>query len=247
MSEKQKNVNVYDQYLPLVKKIVHQFLIRIPKSCLSGEEIKDMEGAAWEGLSLGLVRYEESNKSSTSLITFLSYQIRFSILNYIQNESRTVRISSYKQGKMRQHGESGFKKNVSLDLNEGFFLENNNSNGEEEALPVNGGNINNIGSSIFGDSTYNMESYEDYAGSIDDILYQQIVKVISPESEVQYRNINILCEDFGICGFEKLDRKVISKKYGISDANICLIIKRQIQKMRDNDNFKQYLRSTFLS
>lgn len=243
MSEKQKNVNVYDQYLPLVKKIVHQFLIRIPKSCLSGEEIKDMEGAAWEGLSLGLVRYEESNKSSTSLITFLSYQIRFSILNYIQNESRTVRISSYKQGKMRQQGESGFKKNVSLDLNEGFFGEFGKEDTEEN-LPAPTG----IGcTSIFGDSTYNMESYEDYAGSIDDILYQQIVKVISPESEVQFRNINILCEDFGICGFEKLDRKVISKKYGISDANICLIIKRQIQKMRDNDNFKQYLRSTFLS
>lgn len=234
-----KNVNVYIQYLPLVKKIVHQFLIKIPKSSLSTDEIKDMEGAAWEGLSLGLHKFEQNNETGTTLLTFLSYQIKFSILNYIQNESRTVRISSYRQGIMKHNGESGFKKNLSLDND--HFKHNMEDTEEQEDQ------TNSHWNKIYGNIEEDIVDYEAYANSKDDVLYQQIVNTIQPETEVQYRNINILCEDFGICGFEKLERKVICKKYGITDGNISIIIKKLIGKLSNNEYFKQYLRRTFLS
>ncbi len=237
-----KKINVYDQYLPLVKKIVHQFLIKIPKSGIRQEEIQDIEGAAWEGLSLGLHKYEQNNDTGTTLLTFLSYQIKFSILNYIQNESRTVRISSYMQGVMKHNGESGFKKNVSLD-NDHFKP---NMEGTEEQEEEVNSRLSKIYGSIEDTGGVSM-NYEEYANSKDDVLYQQIVNTIQPQTEVQYRNINILCEDFGICGFEKLERKVICKKYGITDGNICIIVKKLIKKLSNNKYFKQYLRRTFLS
>ena len=110
MNTEKERDELAKKYMPLVKKISHQML----NQC--SLEYEEIEGFARVGLVLAMNSYDE-NKSSMSFTSWAAYGIRNAILNGINDTSRTIAISYYKQKKMKENGE---EIPTSISLNQNF-------------------------------------------------------------------------------------------------------------------------------
>lgn len=97
------------QYMPLVKKISYQLF---NKSSLEYEEV---EGYAWEGFVLAMNKYDPE-RSNLSFKQYAAWSIRNSILNGINADSRTIKVSYYKQKQMKEN-EQEMPFSISLEKN----------------------------------------------------------------------------------------------------------------------------------
>ena len=105
-TEKERN-ELAKQYEPLVNKLTKQYTSRIQ---VEWNVVKSM---AQEGLVIAMNSYDET-KSKMTFTQFAAFAIRNNILSKLDEELRTVKLSSYAQKKVKEAGESLFN-TVSID------------------------------------------------------------------------------------------------------------------------------------
>lgn len=99
-----------EKYTPLVKKISNQMFKNYSL------EYEEIEGFAWEGFVIAMNTYDPT-KSTMSFTSFAAYGIRNAILSGVNESSRTIRVSYYKQKQMKERGE---EMPSSISLNQHF-------------------------------------------------------------------------------------------------------------------------------
>lgn len=84
------------QYTPLVYKVARSFFGKTPMTD------EDIIGSAYEGLVQAMNKYKEG--TSQSFKQYAAYQIRYAILNHINQEGYIVKFSAYNQNKAKEKG-----------------------------------------------------------------------------------------------------------------------------------------------
>ena len=183
------------KYLPLVHKIANQFYKKTP---IDNDEIL---GSALEGLADAINSYQEDKGQNFS--QYAAYQIRYSILNFINNAGYPIKLSVYNQKKQKENGGSI---NIFESLNSYIRY---NEDGDEMI------NYNKLPEMVYED---------DIVGQIDKkLIIKNIIKDI-------YKNFNKRdCDIFlRFNGIGKIPEKGtdIARKYNISSTSVSLINKK---------------------
>lgn len=222
--DKSRN-NIAIKYTPLVHKICKQYY---GKSNLNYE---DLLSVAFDGLTYAMNTYgkksnikddniDSKNISSQSFLQWAAYIIRFTILDAIAHESRTVRIAKSQLNKERKKNGQNTKSNtVSGDLKVGI---NNSEDGNKTVFDF-------IDSQEYSDSALDKADLDKVWGEI----YTRIKK------EFGEQIFNIWCGFYGINGKEKLKNKELAATYNVSNSSItyyCTKVNNYLQK--DKVTFK---------
>lgn len=224
-SEKSRN-DIAKKYTPLVHKICKQYYGK------SNFTYEDLLSVAFDGLTYAMNSYggkkdkeklkdiDVSKYSTQSFLQWAAYIIRFSILDAIAHESRTVRIAKSQLNKERKEtGQNSKSNTVSGDLKVGI---NNSEDGNKTLFDF-------IDSQEYSDSSLDQDDLDKVWGEI----YERIKK------EFGEKIFNIWCGFYGMNNHPKLKNKELAKKYDVSNSSItyyCTKVNTYIQK--DKKTFK---------
>jgi RNA polymerase sigma factor (sigma-70 family) len=205
------------QYKPLVKKICKQHY------GISQLEYEDIEGYAWLGFTTAMNTYDES-KSDMSFKSFAAYGIRNAILNGINEDSRTVAISYYKQKQMQEKGET-LPTAISIDK---FY---NNSDDTRK---------NN--------SEYNYGKYVgcqlDFLGFEDEKSIENPYNILIDKIKENFdsAHVDMFCSVYGLDGHKIEKGKDIAKRYNVSNCLVTKRIKKIIDFIKNDKELSDILR-----
>lgn len=204
------------KYVPLVKKICNQ---HYGKTSLTYE---DLEGYAWYGFTIAMNTYDES-KSDMSFKSFAAYGIRNAILNGINDDSRTVAISYYKQKQMREKGEI-LPTTISIDK---FY--NNADDRRHHSEPSYG---KYVGCQL------------DFLGIEDEKIvenpYNILINKIKENFNAEY--VDMFCSVYGLDGHKIEKGKDIAKRYNVSNCLVTKRIKKIIDFIKNDKELSDILR-----
>ena len=205
------------KFQPLIHKICRQYH---GKSNFSYE---DLMSAANEGFVYALNSFGKKKNVDDQIddnivkYTFLQYaaqMIRFSILDAINNTSRTVRIAKSQITKTRkEQGQIAKNNTVSGDKQIGIH---NSDEGNKTMFDF-------IDSQEYSDTSMNRADLDKLWGEI----YKEIKK------EFGEKVFNVWCSFYGINDYEKLKNKELAKKYNVSNSLItyyCMKVNTFLQK-----------------
>lgn len=224
----------------LYNSIVYKIAKQLYKSVSTSRSVDftDLISAGNEGIALGLNKYDESKSPNLKgKISVLSYYVRFRILNYLSSESRTVRIPITTLNKE----EKKITHNISFDGSE-LLTESETENWIYKKISDTVG-IYEISQADFSDGYNDFE--EENESKENNKLYKLLLNSIKSPNQQTIKYFHILCEDYGICGFEKLSRKQMMKKYGITNSAITQGIGRILKIFQKDKNLKEVLMDIF--
>lgn len=204
------------QYKPLVKKICNQYY------GISQLEYEDIEGYAWLGFTIAMNTYDE-NKSSMSLQSFLAYGIRNAILSGINEDSRTVAISYYKQKQMQEKGET-LPTAISIDK---FY--NNADDRRNHSEPHCG---KNVGCQL------------DFLGFEDEKSIENPYNILIDKIKENFdsAHVDMFCSVYGLDGHKIEKGKDIAKRYNVSNCLVTKRIKKIIDFIKNDKELSDILR-----
>lgn len=183
MTQREKN-NLAMQYEALVNKLVKQFSSKV---CVNWQDIKSM---AYEGLALAIEKYDEE-RSDMTFTQYAAFAIRNNILTGLTNETRTVKMTAYMQGKATEAGESLFT-SISIDRSM-------RADDEKKPLEVKLGMVSD-------------ETFSD--GDVFEYLNVRLLE------NFKERDVKMFYKTFGLMGEEDMKGKDIAKEFGVSGAVI---------------------------
>lgn len=205
------------KFQPLIHKICRQY------NGKSNFTYDDLISAANEGFVYALQSFGKKKNADDKIddnivkYTFLQYaaqMIRFSILDAINNTSRTVRIAKSQITKTRkEQGQIAKSNTVSGDKTIGI---NNSDDGNKTMFDF-------IDSQEYSDVSLNRSDL--------DRLWSDIYKEI--KREFGEKVFNVWCSFYGINDHEKLKNKELAKKYDVSNSLItyyCMKVNTFLQK-----------------
>lgn len=201
LTRKEKN-DLAHQYEPLVIKITNQFHT---KKCGTWNQLS---GAAWEGFARAINTYDEK-RSKMTFMQFAGFSIRNNILNYLNNESRVVKINAYNQEKIKKNG-GGAKElfnSVSMDQ-----LYGNRQDGEMSK-----------------EFKYNLYSKPNCDGDVFEFLYSKI------DAEFNEMEREIFYKTFGLKDYEVTKGMDLAKDFNISHCKVSRIIKKVTTWIRKDE------------
>lgn len=203
-TEKERN-ELAKQYEPLVNKLTKQYTSRIQ---VEWNIVKSM---AQEGLVIAMNSYDET-KSKMSFTQFAAFAIRNNILSKLDEELRTVKLSSYAQKKAKEAGESLFN-TVSIDQP---------VSADEDVKPR---------EIVMG--MYESAKFDD--GDVYDYLYSRI------DEKFLERDCKIFYKTFGLKGEEEMKGKDIAVEMGISEGLVSQKVKKIISWIRKDNELCEML------
>lgn len=183
MTQREKN-NLAMQYEALVNKLVKQFSSKV---CVNWQDIKSM---AYEGLALAIEKYDEE-RSDMTFTQYAAFAIRNNILTGLTNETRTVKMTAYMQGKAAEAGESLFT-SISIDRSM-------RADDEKKPLEVKLGMVSD-------------ETFSD--GDVFEYLNVRLLE------NFKERDVKMFYKTFGLMGEDDMKGKDIAKEFGVSGAVI---------------------------
>jgi RNA polymerase sigma factor (sigma-70 family) len=204
------------KYIPLVKKICNQ---HYGKSALQYE---DLEGYAWYGFTIAMNTYDAS-KSDMSFQSFLAYGIRNAILNGVNEDSRTIAVSYYKQKQMREKGET-LPTAISIDK---FYDKNESKKCDYENI-LSKDNKSNL--AFLG--IENETSFEN--------PYNILINKIKENFNAEY--VDMFCSVYGIDGHKVEKGKDIANRYNVSNCLVTKRIKKIIDFIKNDKELSDVLR-----
>ena len=203
-TEKDRN-ELAKQYEPLVNKLTKQYTSRIQ---VEWNIVKSM---AQEGLVIAMTSYDET-KSKMTFTQFAAFAIRNNILSKLDEELRTVKLSSYAQKKAKEAGESLFN-TVSIDQP---------VSADEDVKPR---------EIVMG--MYESAKFDD--GDVYDYLYSRI------DEKFLERDCKIFYKTFGLKGEEEMKGKDIAAEMGISEGLVSQKVKKIISWIRKDNELCEML------
>ena len=203
-TEKDRN-ELAKQYEPLVNKLTKQYTSRIQ---VEWNIVKSM---AQEGLVIAMNSYDET-KSKMTFTQFAAFAIRNNILSKLDEELRTVKLSSYAQKKAKEAGESLFN-TVSIDQP---------VSADEDVKPR---------ETVMG--MYESAKFDD--GDVYDYLYSRI------DEKFLERDCKIFYKTFGLKGEEEMKGKDIAAEMGISEGLVSQKVKKIISWIRKDNELCEML------
>lgn len=209
MTESEKN-KLAIQYKPLVIKLTNQFHSK------GVNQWDQIESAAWEGLALAMVNYDEK-RSKMNFTQYAAFSIRNNILTSLDNEVRTVKMSNYMQKKAMEKGDALFN-TISLDTPTGD---------DDLDKPVREFKFNAYTRPTFGD------------GDVYEYIYRKV------EEKFPERDCKIFYKAFGLKGYNDMKGKDIAKEYGISEGLVSQKLKRITSWMRKDEDICEMLQNLF--
>lgn len=203
-TEKERN-ELAKQYEPLVNKLTKQYTSRIQ---VEWNVVKSM---AQEGLVIAMNSYDET-KSKMTFTQFAAFAIRNNILSKLDEELRTVKLSSYAQKKVKEAGESLFN-TVSID----------------QPIPADA----DIKPREIVMGMYENAKFDD--GDVYDYLYSRI------DEKFAERDCKIFYKTFGLKGEEEMKGKDIAAEMGISEGLVSQKVKKIVTWIRKDNELCEML------
>ena len=203
-TEKERN-ELAKQYEPLVNKLTKQYTSRIQ---VEWNVVKSM---AQEGLVIAMNSYDET-KSKMTFTQFAAFAIRNNILSKLDEELRTVKLSSYAQKKVKEAGESLFN-TVSID----------------QPIPAD----TDIKPREIVMGMYENAKFDD--GDVYDYLYSRI------DEKFTERDCKIFYKTFGLKGEEEMKGKDIAAEMGISEGLVSQKVKKIVTWIRKDNELCEML------
>ena len=203
-TEKERN-ELAKQYEPLVNKLTKQYTSRIQ---VEWNVVKSM---AQEGLVIAMNSYDET-KSKMTFTQFAAFAIRNNILSKLDEELRTVKLSSYAQKKVKEAGESLFN-TVSIDQ------------------PIPADADIKPRENVMG--MYENAKFDD--GDVYDYLYSRI------DEKFTERDCKIFYKTFGLKGEEEMKGKDIAAEMGISEGLVSQKVKKIVTWIRKDNELCEML------
>ena len=203
-TEKERN-ELAKKYEPLVNKLTKQYTSKIQ---VEWNIVKSM---AQEGLVIAMNSYDET-KSKMSFTQFAAFAIRNNILSKLDEELRTVKLSSYAQKKAKEAGESLFN-TVSID----------------QPIPAD----EDIKPREIVMGMYENAKFDD--GDVYDYLYSRI------DEKFLERDCKIFYKTFGLKGEEEMKGKDIAAEMGISEGLVSQKVKKIVSWIRKDTELCEML------
>ena len=203
-TEKERN-ELAKQYEPLVNKLTKQYTSRIQ---VEWNVVKSM---AQEGLVIAMNSYDET-KSKMTFTQFAAFAIRNNIVSKLDEELRTVKLSSYAQKKVKEAGESLFN-TVSID----------------QPIPADA----DIKPREIVMGMYENAKFDD--GDVYDYLYSRI------DEKFTERDCKIFYKTFGLKGEEEMKGKDIAAEMGISEGLVSQKVKKIVTWIRKDNELCEML------
>jgi RNA polymerase sigma factor (sigma-70 family) len=207
VTEKERN-DLAKQYEPLVNKLTKQYASKVK---IEWNQVKSM---AYEGLVIAMNTYD-SNRSSMTFMQFAAFAIRNNILSRLDDELRTVKMSSYAQKKAKERGDAVFN-TISIDHTVTGSEDSDNIKTRETVMGL-----------------AEKAKFDD--GDVYEYLYSRI------DEEFPERDRNIFYKSFGLKGFEEMKGKDIAKEYGISEGLVSQKIKKIVLHIRKDEEICEIL------
>ena len=217
---------VAKQFVPLVYKIVNQFL---NKSSLNKAELIS---AGLMGLTKAMNTYNkptqetiDGNIKYTTFKQYAAYMIRYQILDDINNYSRAVSISAYYQKKEEETGEN----TTFLSLDQKY--NSDSSDGDDNKF--NQDHFNAIADEL--NVTNSLDNEE--TNKLWKSFYSKIEQLFPK------RDCDIFYKISGINGYNRVKGKDLAKELHVSPAAITLIYKKMIKKIAEIPELINILKS----
>lgn len=216
ITEFEKN-ELVKQYEPLIAKLVNQFF---SKGATTWDQLKSM---AYEGFALAINNYDDE-RSKMSFTQYAAFSIRNNILNGLNNELRTVKLSAYAQQKCKEwYGE------------------------ESKAATFNTTSLSAIERNIYDDSSHGRDMHSrEYKlgvytnalfadGDVYEYLYSRI------ESQFPESTYNLFYHTFGLKDFEEMKGVDLAKKYKTSPTTISIKVNKVVKWIREDNELCEML------
>lgn len=213
ITEFEKN-ELVKQYEPLIAKLVSQFF---SKGTTTWDQLKSM---AYEGFALAINNYDDE-RSKMNFTQYAAFSIRNNILNGLNNELRTVKLSAYAQQKCKEwYGE------------------------ESKASTFNTASLSVIERNSHDDSsdTYSREyKFGVYTNALfaDGDVYEYLYNRI--ENQFPESTCNLFYHTFGLKDFEELKGIELAKKYKTSPTTISIKVNKVVKWIREDDELCEML------
>lgn len=209
LSEADKTA-VVESCRKLISKIVKQFHERV------NYPWDQLESMALEGLALAMNKYDK-DASSMSFFSYAGYAIRNNILNNLDKELRTVRMSSYAIQRARANGENLF---TTSSLDNGIYPSGQASGSKH---------CNYL------DFKYRFDAPDFADGNVYEYLYTRIDDAFSE------RDCMIFYKVFGLKSFEPHKNKDVAAELGVSECLITQKCKRIINYIKKDEELCEML------
>lgn len=211
--ETTNNNQLVKQYEPLINKITAQFF---NKTVFDWDSIKSM---AYEGFALAIKNYDPE-RSNMNFMQYAAYSIRNNILNCLDNELRTVKLSNYAQQKSVEKGESLFN-----------------------TIPINNMIDSSLDFIVSPDKIKLQQMINDtnieYEINKKDSLGLLLEYIKHNFKYVQYKQF---CMYYGLEGYEEHSNKEIANLFKVTPSTVSQNIHKIIDYIKKNKNLKNLLK-----
>ena len=212
LTEIEKN-QLAKQYEKLVNKLINQYFKR---GLCTWNVLSSM---AWEGFAIALNNYDET-RSKMNFTQYAAFAIRNNILNGLNNELRTVKMSAYVQKKATEQGYTTFN-TISMDIQEGW---NNN----DDSAP-------NFKSNAVISKMAEPCKFAD--GDVFEYIYSRL------EDNFSERECKVFYMSFGLKEYDVLKGYEIAKELGISAGIVSKHLKNIITWIRKDTEICEMLQN----
>ena len=205
-SPKESNAFV-KKYERLINRITNQFYSKV------STEWDTIYSMALEGFTLAINKYDES-KSNMDFTQYAAYSMRNQILTSLDDELRTVRLSSYAQGVLAKRGEEHQFTSISLEVND-----NDDESNTRSVNPIKNACI--------------VPKWID--GDIYDYLYKRI------EAKFKERDCEIFYMIFGLKDYDINKAVDVANHFNITEGRVSQCLKRIINYIRKDSELCEML------
>lgn len=220
ITEFEKN-ELVKQYEPLIAKLISQFF---SKGTTTWDQLKSM---AYEGFALAINNYDDE-RSKMNFTQYAAFSIRNNILNGLNNELRTVKLSAYAQQKCKEwYGEES--KAATFNTTSLSTIERNSYDGSDSVRCCS----RDMHSREYKLGVYTNALFAD--GDVYEYLYSRI------ESQFPESVCNLFYHTFGLKDFEELKGIELAKKYKTSPTTISIKVNKVVKWIREDDELCEML------
>lgn len=221
ITEFEKN-ELVKQYEPLIAKLVNQFF---SKGTTTWDQLKSM---AYEGFALAINNYDDE-RSKMTFTQYAAFSIRNNILNGLNNELRTVKLSAYAQQKCKEwYGEES--KAATFNTTSLSTIERSNQDGGNDSVRC---CSRDTYSREYKLGVYTNALFAD--GDVYEYLYSRI------ESQFPESTYNLFYHTFGLKDFEEMKGIDLAKKYKTSPTTISIKVNKVVKWIREDNELCEML------
>lgn len=211
---RQEQNELVKQYENLIQKITFQVWHQLTDRQKAFCQLEDVRSYALEGFAEAIRDYDPK-KSSMTFKQYLAYAMRNSCLDWINEESRTIKITYYEQQKLKEENKSTI---ISSYIDDLIPASNGDDDVDEDYLACLGSN----------------SGFENGEHPI-----KTLIDAIKKKFDPTYTDI--FFSTYGLDGHKEMKGIELAKKYHVSNATITIRVQKVISFIRDNKDLMSVL------